>query len=222
MNDHYDWTTFFNLYVVFKGGLFFVEPMRAKNFVTLLDPFHVKYGKVIAAGMSLVSVLNDTMWVPITLTGLGKWVFVFYSDASTQTIYTWTLTKKLMHLIGGAMSVVLDLPFSLCIWISAAVAIIYTLLGGLYSVAYTDVVQLFLIFCSLVMHHTFQSLLLKHIIKVLVMMATFVFCFVFDCSGSVFPLFWPIRTPWTSVRHWSTTLYMLPGLVKCSQGALVL
>lgn len=72
------------------------------------------------------------------------------------------------------MSVVLDLPFSLCIWISAAVAIIYTLLGGLYSVAYTDVVQLFLIFCSLVMHHTFQSLLLKHTVKVLVIMVTFV------------------------------------------------
>lgn len=95
----------------------------------------------------------------------------------SNCICTRTLTKKLMHLIGGTMSVVLDLPFSLCIWISAAVAIIYTLLGGLYSVAYTDVVQLFLIFCSLVMHRTFQSLLLKHTIKVLVIMATFVFCF---------------------------------------------
>lgn len=48
------------------------------------------------------------------------------------------------------MSVVLDLPFSLCIWASAAVAILYTLLGGLYSVAYTDVIQLTLVFVSLV------------------------------------------------------------------------
>ncbi|KAE8280947.1 High affinity choline transporter 1 Hemicholinium-3-sensitive choline transporter [Larimichthys crocea] len=38
---------------------------------------------------------------------------------------------------------------SLCIWISAAFAIVYTLLGGLYSVAYTDVIQLSLIFVSL-------------------------------------------------------------------------
>lgn len=48
------------------------------------------------------------------------------------------------------MSVVLDFPFSVCVWISAAVAIIYTLLGGLYSVAYTDIVQLILLFISLV------------------------------------------------------------------------
>lgn len=48
------------------------------------------------------------------------------------------------------MSVVLDLPFNICVWISAAVAIVYTLLGGLYSVAYTDVIQLVLIFSGLV------------------------------------------------------------------------
>ncbi|KAI4819101.1 hypothetical protein KUCAC02_004381 [Chaenocephalus aceratus] len=47
------------------------------------------------------------------------------------------------------MSVVLDLDYTVCIWISAAVAIIYTLLGGLYSVAYTDIIQLTLIFLSL-------------------------------------------------------------------------
>lgn len=48
------------------------------------------------------------------------------------------------------MSVILGLSYSVCIWISAAVAITYTLLGGLYSVAYTDVIQLTLIFFSLV------------------------------------------------------------------------
>lgn len=48
------------------------------------------------------------------------------------------------------MNVVLDLPYTVCIWISAAVVIIYTLLGGLYSVAYTDVIQLIFIFFSLV------------------------------------------------------------------------
>lgn len=50
--------------------------MRDKNFVTLLDLFHQKYGKVVAAVMSVVSVLNDILWVPIALTGLGKWGFV--------------------------------------------------------------------------------------------------------------------------------------------------
>ena len=48
------------------------------------------------------------------------------------------------------MSVVLDLSFNVCIWISAAVAITYTLMGGLYSVAYTDIIQLVLIAISLV------------------------------------------------------------------------
>lgn len=48
------------------------------------------------------------------------------------------------------MSVVLDLPFNVCVWISAAVAIVYTLLGGLYSVAYTDIIQLVLLFSGLV------------------------------------------------------------------------
>lgn len=48
------------------------------------------------------------------------------------------------------MSVVLDLPFNVSIWISATVAIVYTLLGGLYSVAYTDIIQLVLIFSGLV------------------------------------------------------------------------
>lgn len=46
------------------------------------------------------------------------------------------------------MSVILDLSYAVCIWISAGVAITYTLLGGLYSVAYTDIIQLTLIFIT--------------------------------------------------------------------------
>lgn len=51
---------------------------------------------------------------------------------------------------GVTMSVILDFSYTVSIWISAAVAITYTLMGGLYSVAYTDVIQLVLIFISLV------------------------------------------------------------------------
>ncbi|KAM3623003.1 uncharacterized protein V6R79_005980 [Siganus canaliculatus] len=47
------------------------------------------------------------------------------------------------------MAVILDLSYVYSIVISSVVAIIYTLLGGLYSVAYTDVIQLILIFISL-------------------------------------------------------------------------
>jgi len=48
------------------------------------------------------------------------------------------------------MSVILDVSYVISIWISAAVAITYTLLGGLYSVAYTDIIQLILMFISAV------------------------------------------------------------------------
>ncbi|KAI9519580.1 hypothetical protein NQZ68_026785 [Dissostichus eleginoides] len=101
-------------------GLVFVKPMRDRNCVTLLDPFNAKYGKVVTAALSLASISLDVVWLPAILIGLG-----------------------------GTMSVVLDFPFSVCVWISAAIAIIYTLLGGLYSVAYTDIVQLILLFISL-------------------------------------------------------------------------
>ncbi|XP_069565397.1 high-affinity choline transporter 1-like [Brachyistius frenatus] len=102
------------------GGLVFAKLMRERRCMTMLDPFQVKYGKVVTASLSLVSMCTDAIWVPTTLIGLG-----------------------------GTMSVILDMSYSVCIWISAAVAITYTLLGGLYSVAYTDIIQLILIFIGL-------------------------------------------------------------------------
>ncbi|XP_074531887.1 high-affinity choline transporter 1-like [Halichoeres trimaculatus] len=101
-------------------GLVFTKPMRDRNCTTMLDPFYMKYGKGLTSGLALVSLFTDIVWVPATLLGLG-----------------------------AIMNVVLDLPFTLCIWISASVAIIYTLLGGLYSVAYTDIIQLILIVIGL-------------------------------------------------------------------------
>ncbi|XP_068184078.1 high-affinity choline transporter 1-like [Antennarius striatus] len=111
LRDHSDHST---------GGLVFAKPMREKNYVTMLDPFHIKYGKVITAGMSFFSIIHDLIQSTTTLVGLG-----------------------------GTMSVVLDLPFSVCTWISSAVAVTYTLMGGLYSVAYTDIIQLILVFIGL-------------------------------------------------------------------------
>ncbi|XP_068183763.1 high-affinity choline transporter 1-like [Antennarius striatus] len=101
-------------------GVVFAKPLREGNCVTMLDPFHVKYGKVIAAVMSLATVLVDLVCVPSILIGLG-----------------------------GTLTVVLDLSFSVCVWISAAVAIFYTVMGGLLSVAYTDIIQLIFIFIAL-------------------------------------------------------------------------
>lgn len=102
------------------GGLFFAKVMRDRKYVTMMDPFQNKYGNVISGFLAVALLISDIIWVTGTLIGLG-----------------------------ATMSVILDLPYTLCIWISAAVAIIYTLLGGLYSVAYTDIIQLLLIFFSL-------------------------------------------------------------------------
>ncbi|XP_071773249.2 high affinity choline transporter 1-like [Centroberyx gerrardi] len=102
------------------GGLFFAKPMRDKRYVTMMDPFQIKYGKVLSGALVLPALLMDILWVSCTLVGLG-----------------------------ATMSVILDLPYSYTVLISSTVAIIYTLLGGLYSVAYTDVIQLSLICISL-------------------------------------------------------------------------
>lgn len=51
---------------------------------------------------------------------------------------------------GGTVSVVIDISPSLAVGVSAAVAILYTLMGGLYSVAYTDVIQLSFMLVGLV------------------------------------------------------------------------
>uniref|UniRef100_A0A4W6BZN4 Solute carrier family 5 member 7 n=1 Tax=Lates calcarifer TaxID=8187 RepID=A0A4W6BZN4_LATCA len=92
------------------GGLVFAKPMRERKYVTMLDPFHFKYGKVLTAVLSLE-------YEPAIFTQRLDVEFHYYNV--------------------------------ICIWISAAVAIIYTLMGGLYSVAYTDIIQLVLIFLSM-------------------------------------------------------------------------
>uniref|UniRef100_UPI0037E7C2CE high-affinity choline transporter 1-like n=1 Tax=Semicossyphus pulcher TaxID=241346 RepID=UPI0037E7C2CE len=102
------------------GGLVFAKRLRDGKYMTMLDPFQIKYGNAVTAVQSLASIVVDITWVPSTLMGLG-----------------------------ATMSVILDLPYNVSIWISAAVIIVYTLLGGLYSVAYTDIIQLILIFFSL-------------------------------------------------------------------------
>lgn len=52
--------------------------------------------------------------------------------------------------LGATLSVIVDMDINVSVVISALIAIFYTLVGGLYSVAYTDVVQLFCIFIGLV------------------------------------------------------------------------
>ncbi|GFS03463.1 high affinity choline transporter 1-like [Elysia marginata] len=102
------------------GGLFFVDKMRSSGFTTMLDPFHWKFGDL----------MNCLLYIP-ALTG-----DVFWSAA-------------ILAALGATLKVIMDLNLETAIIISAAIACFYTLLGGLYSVAYTDVIQLICMFIGL-------------------------------------------------------------------------
>ncbi|XP_077373195.1 high-affinity choline transporter 1-like [Festucalex cinctus] len=103
-----------------SGGLFFAKPMRSKRYVTMLDPFQHRYGQLFTTAILLPALISDILWVACILAGLG-----------------------------ATMSIILDLSSTISILISATVSIIYTVLGGLYAVAYTDIIQLSFIFVSL-------------------------------------------------------------------------
>ena len=58
-----------------------------------------------------------------------------------------SMSKKCL---GATLSVILNINMTVSVIISALIAVFYTFTGGLYAVAYTDVVQLFCIFIGLV------------------------------------------------------------------------
>lgn len=57
---------------VASGALFFVKPIRSKNYVTLMDPFQEKYGDKVAAVLFIPALLGDILWVACILGALGK------------------------------------------------------------------------------------------------------------------------------------------------------
>nr|XP_060623134.1 high affinity choline transporter 1-like [Anolis sagrei ordinatus] len=102
------------------GGFFFVNPMREKSYVTMMDPIQEAYGNVMTSLLFIPPLIADIFWFAAILASLG-----------------------------ATIKVILDIEGYLAIIFSACTVIIYTLLGGLYSVAYTDVVQLIFITVSL-------------------------------------------------------------------------
>ncbi|XP_006134463.1 high-affinity choline transporter 1-like [Pelodiscus sinensis] len=102
------------------GGIFFVNPMRSKNYLTMMDPLQETYGNKIGSLLFIPPLIADIFWFAAILGSLG-----------------------------ATMRVILDIGSYLAIIISACIVMLYTLLGGLYSVAYTDVIQLIFITLSL-------------------------------------------------------------------------
>ncbi|XP_029460433.1 high affinity choline transporter 1 [Rhinatrema bivittatum] len=102
------------------GGLFFAKPMRSKGYVTMLDPFQQTYGKRMGGLLFIPALMGEMFWAAAILSALG-----------------------------ATISVIIDINIHIAVIVSALIATLYTLVGGLYSVAYTDVVQLFCIFLGL-------------------------------------------------------------------------
>ncbi|KAK0058927.1 high-affinity choline transporter 1, partial [Biomphalaria pfeifferi] len=102
------------------GGLFFANRMRTQGYVTMLDPFQIKFGERMGGLLFIPALLGEVFW-----------------------------TGAILAALGSTLSVIMELPTQPAIIVSACVALFYTLIGGLYSVAYTDVVQLFCIFFGL-------------------------------------------------------------------------
>ncbi|KAM9321606.1 high affinity choline transporter 1-like [Gastrophryne carolinensis] len=102
------------------GALFFVKPMRSKNYVTMMDPLQETFGNTMGSILFIPPLLGDIFWFASILASLG-----------------------------ATVRVILDVKGYISIIISACTVILYTLLGGLYSVAYTDVVQLLFMMVSL-------------------------------------------------------------------------
>uniref|UniRef100_A0A5S6Q003 High-affinity choline transporter 1 n=1 Tax=Trichuris muris TaxID=70415 RepID=A0A5S6Q003_TRIMR len=102
------------------GGILFAERMRNEGYVTMLDPFQRKYGQRMVGLLFIPALMGEVFWSGATLSALG-----------------------------ASLSVILKIPNDVSVIVSACVAVFYTFCGGLYSVAYTDVVQLVCIFVGL-------------------------------------------------------------------------
>lgn len=61
-----------NISYIAQGGIFFAKPMRDKKYITMMDPFQIRYGKVLSGALVLPVLLVDLLWVSCTLLGLGK------------------------------------------------------------------------------------------------------------------------------------------------------
>lgn len=102
------------------GGLFFANTMRRNEFTTLIDPFEARFGKRWAAVLSLPAMLGEIFW-----------------------------SAELLVAIGSTFGILLGMELRTAIILSAAVVTAYTVVGGMWSVAYTDAFQLLLVVVGL-------------------------------------------------------------------------
>lgn len=69
-----------------SGGLFFAKPMRDRMYVTMMDPFQIKYGNLLSGALVLPSIMMDLLWVASTLLGLGEHFFCWSAKPVNVTL----------------------------------------------------------------------------------------------------------------------------------------
>jgi len=104
---------------LFISGTFFAQKMRKAEYVTMIDPFTQKFGKW-GALQALPAAVSELFW-----------------------------SASILGALGSTLQVILNLDEKVSIIMSAVIALGYTLFGGLVSVAYTDVIQIFFIVIGL-------------------------------------------------------------------------
>ncbi|KAL1440414.1 hypothetical protein MTO96_009455 [Rhipicephalus appendiculatus] len=97
------------------GAFFFAGKMRLTDAVTMLDPFQRHYGRWMGLLLALPAVGSEVIWSAAILSALE-----------------------------GTASAINGVGNYIFVFASAVVTFIYTSLGGIYSVAYTDALQLFI------------------------------------------------------------------------------
>jgi len=99
-------------------GLFFARPLYRMNLLTMGDFFRQRYGSTVEVITSLAIMMSYLGWIAAQLTALGV-VFNVLSDGSITT------TQGML--------------------IGAGIVLVYTLFGGMWSVALTDFFQMVII-----------------------------------------------------------------------------
>ena len=105
----------FGLSLIIGGGVF-AGVLRRAGFTTLIDPFEQRFGKRWAAVLFLPALAGELFW-----------------------------RAELLVAVGSTFGVVLGMKLTTAILLSAVVTTAYTVLGGMWSVAYTDIFQLGLV-----------------------------------------------------------------------------
>lgn len=61
------------------GGFFFVNPMRSKNYVTVMDPLQEIYGNLMGSLLFIPPLLGEVFWFAAILASLGEYLLWSYT-----------------------------------------------------------------------------------------------------------------------------------------------